>query len=87
MLKSLVIKLKASNFIKKETSTQIFFCKISEIFKNTYIQKYLLRTVSDFSNPAYPFSSFFGKYVSISTEYKLGLCFNGATLIDQMQPY
>ena len=74
MLESLVIKLKASNFIKKETLTQTFSCDICEIFKNTYFQKYLLTTVSDFPNPPYPFSSLLAKfYVSISTEYKLGL--------------
>ena len=36
--------------MKKDTPTQTFF---HEIFKNTFIQKYLLTTTSDFPNPAY----------------------------------
>ena len=62
VLESPVIKLKASNFIRKETPTQIFSCEICKIFKNTFIQKHLLTTASDFPNPVYPFSSLFGKF-------------------------
>ena len=53
MLESLLIKLKASNFTKKETPTQTFSCEISKICETT---------ASDFPNPAYPFSSLFGKF-------------------------
>ena len=59
---SLVIKLKASNFIKKETPPKIFPCEIHKIFNYSYIQKHLLTTASDFSIPAYPFPSLFGKF-------------------------
>ena len=62
VLESLAVKLKASNFIKKETPTQIFSCEICEISENTYIQKHLLTAAFDFPNPAYPFSSLFGKF-------------------------
>ena len=34
-------KLKASNFIKKETPTQKFSGEYCEIFKNTYFEEYL----------------------------------------------
>ena len=57
--------------MKKDTPTQTFF---HEIFKNTFIQKYLLTTTSDFPNPAY--SLFFVWQIqsaSISTEYKLSI--------------
>ena len=74
-MESLLIKLEDINFIKKETPTQIFRCEIFEIFKNTYIQKYLLTTASDSPNPAYPFSSFFWQILSasVSTEYKVDI--------------
>ena len=88
MLDSLLIKLKASNFIKKETTTQIFSCEICEIFKNTYIQKYLLTTISDFPNPAYSFSSLFGKFYPFQYQQSTNWSFfNGAILFDQMQHY
>ena len=53
---------KASNFGKKETPRQMFSCEIWEILNNTYIQKYLLTTVSDFPNPAYSFSYLISKF-------------------------
>ena len=40
MLESLFNKL-CSNFIKKETPTQVISCEHSEIFKNTYYEKHL----------------------------------------------
>ena len=81
MLESLVTKLKATNFIKNDTPAQTFSSEICEIFKNTYIQKYLLLAVSYFPNPVYPFFFF------LSTEYELSFFFKRATLFDQMLPY
>ena len=85
---SLLLKLKISNLIKRETPTQIFSCEICKIFKNTYIQKHLWTTASDFLK-AYPSSSLFGKILSASksTGYKLGIFVNVTRLFDQMQPY
>ena len=34
---------------KKETPTQVFSCKICEIFKNTYFEEHLQTTASVFS--------------------------------------
>ena len=34
-----VADLKACNFIKKETLTQVLFCEICEIFKNTFFYR------------------------------------------------
>ena len=33
--------LKTYDFIKKETPTQVFFCKFGEIFKNSYSEEHL----------------------------------------------
>ena len=55
---SLLIKLKASNFIKKKTPTQIFFFEICKNFKNIHvhhIQKHLWTTAPGFPNPTYLF--------------------------------
>ena len=37
---------KAYNFIKKETSTQLFSCEFNEIFKNTLLTEHLRATAS-----------------------------------------
>ena len=50
MLESLfnkVARLRARNFIEKETPTQIFSYEISEIFKNTYFEEHMWTTASD----------------------------------------
>ena len=38
--------LKACNFIKKETLTQVFPCEFCEISKNTFFTEHLRATVS-----------------------------------------
>ena len=53
-LDSLLIRLKAGNFIKKETQAQTFSCEICEIFKTPNIQMHMWAT--NFLNPAYLFS-------------------------------
>ena len=40
------IGLQACNFIKKDTSTLIFFYEIYEIFKNMYFEEHLRKTAS-----------------------------------------
>ena len=42
----LIARFKASNFIKKETPTQVFSCKYCGIFKNTYFEELLRTTCS-----------------------------------------
>ena len=37
------------NYIKKETSAQVFSCEFSEIFKNTFFTEHLPTTASTFS--------------------------------------
>ena len=52
MLKSLFNKvagLKACNFIKKDTSTQVFSSEYCEIFKKSYFQEHLRTAASVFS--------------------------------------
>ena len=44
-----IISLEACNVIK-ETPTHVFFCEISEIFKNTYLEEHLRTTASE--NPS-----------------------------------
>ena len=44
----LSLTLKTSNFIKRDTPTQVFSCEFCEIFKNTFFCRTLL--VSFFSN-------------------------------------
>ena len=41
-----VAGLKAYNFIKKETPTQVFSCEYCKNFKNTYFEKHLQMTTS-----------------------------------------
>ena len=72
MLESLLTKLKAGNFIKKESPTQIFPCEICEICETT---------TSDFPNPLQILSA------SISTGYKVGTFLNVTTSFDRTQPY
>ena len=36
-----------SNFIKKATSIQVFFCELCKIFKNTFFTKHLQETTSE----------------------------------------
>ena len=43
-----VAGLKACNFIKKDTSTQLFSCEYCEIFKNTSFEEHLWTSVSYF---------------------------------------
>ena len=62
VLESLLIKWGPATSLKKETPTQIFSCKICEIFKNTYIEMDLCTPASDFPNPAYSFSSLLGNF-------------------------
>ena len=38
--------LKACNFIKKETSTQVFSCEYCDTFKNTYFEEHLRTAAS-----------------------------------------
>ena len=78
MLESVLIKLKTSKFIKTETPTQIFSCEICET------------TTSDFPNPAYPFSSLFGKFYPLQYKQSTKLVFfffNVTISFGQMQPY
>ena len=39
---------KVSNFIKKESLSQVFSCEFCEISKNTFLIVHLLTTVSEF---------------------------------------
>ena len=42
-----VTGLRPCNFIKKETPTRVFSCKICEIFKNTYFEEHLRTAPSE----------------------------------------
>ena len=42
------VRTKACNFIKKETSAQVFYCELREIFKNTFSTEHPQTTASDF---------------------------------------
>ena len=44
----------ASNFIKKETVAQVFFCEFCEISDNTFFTEYLLTTASLSAIKYYP---------------------------------
>ena len=43
---SLLLKLQASNFIKREALAQVFSCEFCKISKNTFSAEYLLATAS-----------------------------------------
>ena len=42
-----MFKVKACNFIKKETLAQVFSCEFCEIFKNIYFLEHLRATASE----------------------------------------
>ena len=44
---SLLIKLQACNFVKKETLAQVFTCEFCEIFKSTFFTEHLWTTASE----------------------------------------
>ena len=44
-----LIKLRASNFIKKETLAQVLSCEFCEIFKNIFFREHLRVTASGFT--------------------------------------
>ena len=47
--KHLTGRLKACNFIKKETLTQVFSCEFCEIFKNNFFYRAPLVAASDYN--------------------------------------
>ena len=48
----------ASNFIKKETPTQVFFCEFYKIFKNTFFTEHLRATAFECSALLYLLTCF-----------------------------
>ena len=58
---------------KEDTSTQVFFCKYYEIFKNTYFEKRLRMNASEVSaediyNAQNTFKEFFRKLAEVKTQ-------------------
>ena len=58
---------------KKDTPTQVFFCKYYEIFKNTYFEKHLPTNASEVSaeniyNAQQTFKEFFRKLAEVKTQ-------------------
>ena len=39
--KGVAVSFEADNVIKKGTATQMFFCKFSKLFKNTYFEEHV----------------------------------------------
>ena len=65
LLRKIVVRPKACNFIKKETLAQVFPCEFFEIFKNAFFYKTPLVAVSASSNFLYGDIHFFRFMTSI----------------------